>query len=104
MSTLRRELADLVWLLRMLVLLSVLGAIYTELRKPAAERTWHGRVLGIVPYDFRLPSLGRIRDAYWNPRSNRIFTDRPVGVGWAINVPAVLRRLGVIDGSEQEVR
>ena len=94
-DTARGELGDLVWLLRMAVFGAVAGALYTELRKPAAERTWNGRVLGFVPYDFRLPSLEQLRSAYWNPRSPKIFTDRPLGVGWAINIPTLLRRLGV---------
>ncbi|MGH2382767.1 MAG: hypothetical protein ACRDG7_16320 [Candidatus Limnocylindria bacterium] len=97
-GTARGELDDLVWLLRMAVFGAVAGALYTELRKPAAERTWNGRVLGFVPYDFRLPSLEQLRSAYWNPRSPKIFTDRPLGVGWAINIPTLLRRLGVHRG------
>lgn len=42
--------------------------------------------VGVVPYDFRPPTLQRIRDAYWNPRSDRLFSDRVFGVGWAINL------------------
>ena len=64
----------------------VVGAVATELSKPAAERTWQGRVLGVVPYDFRPPTWQRIRDAYWNPESDRLFSDRVFGVGWAINL------------------
>jgi hypothetical protein len=62
------------------------AAIATELAKPEAERTWHGRVFGIVPYDFRPPTLQRIRDAYWNPESDELFSDRVFGVGWAVNL------------------
>jgi hypothetical protein len=43
-------------------------------------------VLGVVPYDFRPPTWDRIRDAYWNPRSDRLFSDRVFGVGWAVNL------------------
>jgi len=64
----------------------VVAAVATELTKPAAERTWQGRVLGYVPYDFRPPTWKRIRDAYWNPESNRLFSDRVFGVGWAVNL------------------
>ena len=75
---------------RRLVRLAVFGlvaaAVATELSKPAPERTWEGRVLGVVPYDFRPPTWQRIRDAYWNPRSDRLFSDRVFGVGWAINL------------------
>lgn len=91
----RGELGDLVWLLRMAVVGAVAGALYIELRKPPAERTWHGKLAGFVPYDFRLPSLEQLRSAYWNPRSPKVFTDRPLGVGWAVNIPTLLRRLGV---------
>jgi hypothetical protein len=64
----------------------VVAAIATELAKPEPERTWEGRVFGVVPYDFRPPTWQRIRDAYWNPESDRLFSDRVFGVGWAVNL------------------
>jgi hypothetical protein len=64
----------------------VVAAVATELVKPETERTWHGRVFGAVPYDFRPPTWKRIRDAYWNPQSDRLFSDRVFGVGWAVNL------------------
>jgi len=64
----------------------VVAAVATELAKPEPERTWEGRVLGLVPYDFRPPTWQRIRDAYWNPDSDRLFSDRVFGVGWAVNL------------------
>ena len=76
--------------MRRLVRLAVFGlmvaAVATELSKPAEERTWEGRVVGLVPYDFRPPTLQRMRDAYWNPLSDHLFSDRVFGVGWAINL------------------
>ena len=62
------------------------AAIATELAKPAPERTWEGRVLGVVPYDFRPPTWERIRSAYWNSSSDHLFSDRVFGVGWAVNL------------------
>jgi hypothetical protein len=62
------------------------AAISQEMAKPESERTWHGKVLGIVPYDFRPPTWERIRRAYWNTEDDRLFTDRVFGVGWAINL------------------
>jgi hypothetical protein len=53
--------------------------------KSEEERTWQGRVFGFVPYDFRPPTWDRLRDAYWNPEDDRLFTDRVFGVGWAVN-------------------
>jgi hypothetical protein len=40
----------------------VAAAVVKELRKPPAERTWHGRVAGVVPYDFRRPTVARLRE------------------------------------------
>ncbi len=100
LRTIRDEIADLVGLIRTAALLAVVGAVYRELRKPPQERTWEGRLFGVVPYDFRLPTMERLRTAYWNPSSDRVLTDRPLGVGWAVNVPALLKRVGVM----QQVR
>jgi hypothetical protein len=73
-------------LLRAAVFGLVVAAVVTELRKPDEERTWHGRVGGMVPYDFRPPTWDKIRDAYWNPDSDELFSDRVFGVGWAVNM------------------
>src|ERR1700758_3515070 len=62
------------------------AAIATELAKPSEQRTWHGRVFSVVPYDLRPPTWQRIRDAYWNPESDELFSDRVFGVGWAVNL------------------
>jgi len=94
-DTARGELNAFAWLLRMAVIGSIAAALYVELRKPPEERTWNGRLLGVVPYDFRIPTVERIQQAYWNPRSPKVFTDRPLGVGWSVNIPTALRRLGV---------
>lgn len=64
----------------------LVAAVAQEIAKPADERTWQGRVLGFVPYDFRIPTADRIRQAYWNPGDPRLFTDRVLGVGWAVNL------------------
>ena len=72
--------------IRVAVVGLVVAAVATELAKPAPERTWQGNVFGIVPYDFRPPTWERIRDAYWNPESDRLFSDRVFGVGWALNL------------------
>ena len=96
LRTLRDELNALAWVLRTLIVLAAAGAVYRELRLPPEERTWHGRLLGIVPYDFRIPTLSRLRDAYFNTASDQIFSPEPIGVGWAVNVAGVLRRLGIL--------
>lgn len=78
---------------RLAVLGLVVAAVVTELAKPESERTWQGRVGGVVPYDFRPPTWERIREAYWNPESDRLFSDRVFGVGWAINLYQAKRLL-----------
>ena|SRR2546422_3362754 len=81
-----RNLRTLRRTVRLAVFGLVIAAVATELAKPESERTWHGRVIGVVPYDFRPPTWERIRAAYWNPESERLFSDRVFGVGWAINL------------------
>ena len=39
----------------------VAAAVGTELLKPRRKRTWHGRVAGVVPYDFRRPTAAASR-------------------------------------------
>ncbi len=74
----------------------VAAAVARELAKPAEERTWRGHLQFSVPYDFTIPSAQRLKEAYWNPDDDHIFTDRVLGVGWAINAHALLRRIGAI--------
>ena len=94
LKTIRSELEDLAWLLRMAAFAALAGAVYTEIRKPPEERTWHGRLLGVVPYDFRPPTPAKVIGAWWNPKSDRIVGDPVFGVGWSINVAALADRLG----------
>ena len=68
-------------------------AVVQELRKPAGQRTWHGQVGGLVPYDFRRPTLERVRASLWSPDSDRLLTPQGFGVGWTLNVGRLLRLL-----------
>jgi hypothetical protein len=69
----------------------VAAAVAQELRKPSSERTWHGRLAGFIPYDFRPPTVERFKDAWWNPDEPRILTDRVFGVGWSVNLGRVVK-------------
>jgi hypothetical protein len=71
-------------------------AVCQELEKPKEAREWHGRV-GRVPYDFRLPTLERFMEAFWNPDDSRIFTTSALGIGWAINFYALLDKMRIIE-------
>ena len=83
-------------LLQVTVISLTMAAICQELEKPKEERSWHGRIACFVPYDFRLPTIERLKEAYWNPYDSRIFTPEAFGVGWAINFYALLERLSLI--------
>lgn len=68
-------------------------AILQELMRPRQFRTWHGRVAGLVPYDFRKPTLRRLLSALWAPDNPRLFTDTAFGVGWSLNLAQLPRVL-----------
>ena len=77
--------------LRQLLVVTLIGwAVATELRKPAAERTWHGKLAERVPYDLRRPSLARVRERMWNPADRHILVPTVFGVGWTINFGRLL--------------
>jgi hypothetical protein len=88
------RIAELRAALKVLGVGLVVAAVVQELRKGPAERTWRGRLALSIPYDFTTPSIERIKEAYWNSEDDRIFTDRVLSVGWAVNAHALLRRVG----------
>ena len=57
----------------------------------------HGRFLG-VPFDWRVPSLGEVRQKLWNPADDRLFTPTTFGIGWVPNAHQLLQRLGYLGG------
>ena len=67
------------------------AAIGQELQKPPAERTWKGKVAG-VPYNFRVQEWRTIASEYWNPESDQILTPHVIGLGWGVNLAALIRR------------
>jgi hypothetical protein len=80
-----------------LIGLALIGAaVATELRKPREQRTWHGKVAGIVPYDFRPPTFERMQAAFWSPDEERLFSEMPFGVGWTLNFGRVTRLIALV--------
>ncbi|HXT38123.1 MAG TPA: DUF5808 domain-containing protein [Chloroflexota bacterium] len=53
------------------------------------------RFLGI-PYDWRPPSMARIKQRSWNPNDRRVLTPKMFGWGYSINFYELGRRLGII--------
>ncbi|SRR5258708_1867633 len=60
------------------------AAIVEQLRMSPEERTWHGNIIG-VPYDFRMPTIEKIRANIWNENTSNILMPRAFGMGWDIN-------------------
>ena len=69
----------------------VVAALIDQLRRDPEERTWEGSVAGIVPYDFRMPTLERARSRWWNANDDRLFVPQVFGVGWTINLARLAR-------------
>lgn len=74
----------------------VLAAVCQELEKPKETRKWYGRLAGVIPYDFRVPTMERIKATYWNPYEHRIFTPQVFGVGWTINFLTLLESMRIV--------
>ena len=69
----------------------VVAALIDQFRRDPEERTWEGSVAGIVPYDFRMPTLERARSRWWNTDDDRLFVPQVFGVGWTINLARLAR-------------
>ena len=72
-----------------LFVIYVVIAIAQQLQRPSEERTWYGKIAGI-PYDFRLPTVERIRDTFWNKNTSQIFLPQAFGIGWSINLYPII--------------
>jgi uncharacterized protein DUF5808 len=77
------------------IIMSVLLVIYVgvaiveQLRRPPGVRTWHGRIAGI-PYDFRMPTVDRLRATFWNKDTAQILVPQAFGIGWTVNLYPLL--------------
>ena len=52
---------------------------------------YYGKILGLIPYDVRPPSLARLRERLWNPRDERFLVPTFFGVGWTVNLRSAPR-------------
>jgi hypothetical protein len=82
----RRGPSDIQRLIRLITLALAVVALVKELRTPPEERQWHGVVVGFVPYDFRVPTVARIKARMWDPEGAHLVNPRVFGVGWTVNV------------------
>lgn len=72
-----------------LLLSFVVAAIVQQLQRSPEDRTWYGRIAGI-PYDFRFPTVERIRATFWNKDTSQIFLPQVFGIGWSINLYPII--------------
>jgi hypothetical protein len=75
----RKRKSPLRRLTRLITIAMVISALVQEMSKPAAERTWQGKVWRFVPYDFRMPTWERFRQSVWAPEDPHLFPDRVFG-------------------------
>ena len=52
-----------------------------------------GTFLGL-PYDWRRPTLARVKQRWWNPDDRRLFTPKVFGWGLDLNLYELIRRIG----------
>ena len=77
------------FIIGLLVTILAGAAIRDQLKRPPQERTWQGTIAGF-PYDFRIPTLEKVRNTFWNPNDSRLLVPQAFGVGWTINFYALL--------------
>ncbi|MFC8598964.1 MULTISPECIES: DUF5808 domain-containing protein [unclassified Isoptericola] len=78
-------------LMQLVVVGLVVAAISKELRKDKEDRTWHGTVAGFVPYEFRMPTMERVRERVWDPEGDHLVSPHVFGVGWTLNLGRIVQ-------------
>ncbi len=76
--------------------LTILGGFWLIVLFRLLERRGIARPQGSVfgvPYDFRLPTVARLKARYWNPEDNRVLIPHAFGAGYSLNLGALARRL-----------
>src|SRR5512133_3095516 len=77
-----------------------------EAGKRCGTRQWEGQRMTNpprtgkflwTPYDWRRPTVARIKSRWWNPDEPRLFTAKAFGWGWDINLARLLRRKRLAD-------
>src|SRR5437867_13307026 len=85
----KKILSPLNIIFSILFVIYVAIAITQQLQRPAEERTWYGKIAGIR-YDFRLPTVERIRNTFWNKDTSQIFLHHAFGIGLSINMYLII--------------
>lgn len=51
----------------------------------------HGKIFGLIPYDFRAPTLARAGETFWNAEDERFLVPTFFEVGWTVNLRSAPR-------------
>ena len=84
-----RRRPDLQGILRLISLALAVTAVVKELRTPADQREGNGKVIGFVPYEFRMPTVERFKERVWDPEAEHLIGPKVFGVGWTVNMGKV---------------
>ncbi len=80
---------------RFLALITVVTGLLAAGRMSQRQgRQPYGRIAG-VPYDFRPPSMDRLKESIWAPDDPHLLKPHSFGVGYSLNLGAVARRLHI---------
>ena len=90
-------------MIRKLLTVAYAVALAAVATRAYREKKAHGLYYG-VPFDFRLPTVDRIKARMWNPDDTRVITPTVFGVGWTINLYRAGRDMGFIEGDADGTR
>ena len=99
----KKSASPINFIIGLLTLIYVVIAVTQQLQRPKEQRTWKGEIAGI-PYDFRIPTIERIRATYWNKDTSRIFLPQAFGIGWGINVYPIIHPQEAQELQSQELQ
>jgi hypothetical protein len=51
----------------------------------------HGKIFGLLPYDFKPPTFAHLRRTLWNRGDERFLVPTSFGAGWSVNLSSAPR-------------
>ena len=55
-----------------------------------------------MPYDFRMPTVERVKERMWNPSTSTLIDPRVFGVGWTLNLGRLVELVRAASGLDQD--
>ena len=82
---------------RTMVSLFTLAAVAYALKNKRS----HGTFMR-VPFEFRVPTVERVRERWWNPEDESILTQHVFEVGWSLNLYQIGKKLGLLRPDDKD--